>query len=61
MKKQILTINELLELFPTLKPYDLDYLVRNRIIPCIQFGKGIPRKFTSESVKIIKARLEKFK
>lgn len=59
MKKQFLTINDLLKLFPTLKAYDLDYLVRNRIIPCVQRGKGYPRKFTSEAVKIIEARLKK--
>jgi len=57
MKKKIFTTNALLELFPTLKAYDVDYLVRNKIIPCIKSGRGNPRKFPPEAVEVIRKRL----
>jgi len=59
MEKQFLSTNAILDQFPTLRAYDIDYLVRNRIIPCIKSGRGNPRLFPPEAVDIIKARLAK--
>ena len=42
-----------------LKPFNIDYLVRNRIIPCITKGKGITRLFPIEALEIIIARQKK--
>jgi len=58
-QNQFLTTGQLLELFPNLRPFDIDYLVRNRIIPCIKSGRGNPRKFPPEAVKIIQQRIVK--
>lgn len=41
------------------KFYQLEHLIKSGIIPVIRFGKGNPRKFPSEAVEIIKARLAK--
>lgn len=52
------TQNELSKL-TGLKNSQLDYLVREKIIPCIVYGKSILRKFPPEAIEIIKARLGK--
>jgi len=42
-----------------LRNSQIDYLVREEIIPCIKNGRSVPRKFPLEAVEIIKAKLQK--
>ena len=55
---QFFTMEELLEKFPSLRVYYIDYYVRNRVIPCIKSGRGNPRKFPPETIEIILVRLK---
>ncbi|MBU4444551.1 hypothetical protein KJ656_05645 [bacterium] len=58
MGKKTLSQKELQEL-TGLKHAAIDYLVREKIIPCVRLGRSIPRQFPLEAVKIIKVRLAK--
>jgi len=42
-----------------LKNSQIDYLVREKIIPCVRLGRSIPRQFPPESVEVIRKRLAK--
>ncbi|MBL7067504.1 MAG: hypothetical protein ISS29_06570 [Candidatus Marinimicrobia bacterium] len=42
-----------------LKNSQIDYLVRDEIIPCFRFGKRVQRQFPKEAIEIIKKRQEK--
>jgi len=42
-----------------LRNSQIDYLVREGILPCIRYGKSSPRRFPVEALKILKKRLHK--
>jgi hypothetical protein len=42
-----------------IKCYQLEYLIRTKKIPVIRKGKGIPREFPEEAIKIIKERVNR--
>jgi len=58
MGKKLLSQKELQDM-TGLKNAAIDYLVREKIIPCVRLGRSIPRQFPPEAVEIIKARQEK--
>jgi len=57
--EQYFSTNEILKKFPQLRVYHIDYLVRNKKIPCLQSGKGHPRKFPNEAIEILRKWQEK--
>ena len=57
--KRNLTTQEILKLYPTLKPSTLDYLIRNGVVTVFKYGKGIPRSFTEGSLTEIENWLQK--
>lgn len=59
MNRKILTLADIKEKFPDLRPSQLDYLVRERIITCIRNGRGKPRLFPPEAAKQIKSYLSR--
>ncbi|MHA1703380.1 MAG: hypothetical protein ACTSWK_14065 [Promethearchaeota archaeon] len=56
----MLTQNEICEKV-NIPPYTIDYLVKIRAVPVIQNGKGVPRLFPYEALKIIKKRQERMR
>lgn len=57
MNKTTLTIADIKKHFPGLRPSQLDYMVRERIVSCIRSGRGRPRLFPPEAVKQIESFL----
>jgi len=61
MKQSYLTQTELQEIFPGVKPYKMDYLVRIGILPVIKRGRGYERLFLPEAIDIIKYKILKMR
>jgi len=55
------TTQQLLELFPELKPSTIDYLVRDRIISAKRRGRGLTRLYDEECLSKIRQFLNKRK
>jgi len=60
MGKKLLSQKELHDM-TGLKNAAIDYLVREKIIPCVRLGRSIPRQFPPEAVKIIRERKKRLK
>lgn len=53
-------LSEVLEMFPTLRPSHLDYMVRERIVQGVRRqGRGAPRVYTEQGIEEIRSYLER--
>ena len=57
MTVHFLTSIDLMKIFPDLRPSQLDYLVRDRLVQCERNGKGHSRRFPPEAVEQIRVRM----
>ena len=54
MQNGFLSSSEIMDRFPGLRPSQLDYLVRERLVDCEKNGHGLPRRYPQVAIEKIR-------